>query len=92
MSKDQPLVIAIENNQLVIRIGIDTLAYAVEAGDSFQEGEGKVIDKAAFAKDLTFALQEEEEDGTNRVHRLFDDAAIAVVENGSPSVRFSEDE
>ncbi len=85
------LVAAIEDGQLIIRIGIDVLAYAVEAGDYFQESDGKVINKAAFAKDIVFALQEEEEGGTNRIHRLFDDAAIAVVENGSPSVRFPED-
>lgn len=81
-----PLTIKIEGNELVVRIGVDTLAFAVAAGDYFQDGNLKVTDAARFANDVVYELVREEEDGSNMLHALFDKAAEMACENGSEFV------
>lgn len=88
MSKKHPLTVSIEKDELVIRIGVATLKFAVEAGPRFEEEEDapKIIDAAVFAKDVLHELLDEDEEGSTRVHALLDDAAWAAVENGSEGV------
>jgi hypothetical protein len=87
---DLPLVCRIEGEQLVIRIGIDTLAFATEHCEKFYDYDKhdgppyvKVVDKNALAHDTVHELLREREDGATPLCFLFDDAAEAALEDGS---------
>jgi len=43
----------------------------------------KITDPAEFAKELVYVLNGEEEDGTTRVHRMFDGAIQEAFEQGA---------
>lgn len=75
----------IEDGNIVIRVSIDNLETIVNNGPHSDEIE--VVDPHLFARDLVVALQEEAEDGTTAVHKLFDDAILGAFENGADGVR-----
>jgi spore coat polysaccharide biosynthesis protein SpsF (cytidylyltransferase family) len=86
------LELKIIDNCLVIRIWIDTLAWATEHSEKNEvwdeEKEDyvntvKIKDNLQFAKDVMRELSEEEEDGTTMVHLLLDNATEKAIENGS---------
>lgn len=88
---DMPLVCRREGQQLVIRVGIDTLAFATEHCEKFYVEEKhasgppyvKVVDKDALVGDTIHALLREREDGATPLHFLFDDAAEFAMDDGS---------
>lgn len=47
----------------------------------------KVTDVDRFAKDVVNALNHEKEDGTTRVHEMFDDGFERAIEDGSLGVK-----
>ena len=85
-----PLTVGVEGDQLVIRIGVDTLAFCFEIGEDNQpyyeeagdyRREYKVIDKHKFAKGVVDGLRDEEEDGSTPLTRILDTAFIRAVES-----------
>ena len=94
---DTPLTIGIECDNLVIRIGIETLAFAVEnCPDPFFWDEEarprvKVFDRTVWAHEFIRQLTHEEEDGSTPLDRLFDQMAIAAIEDGAQGVHVRED-
>ena len=99
MAKDTELEVKIENEELVIRVGISTLCTAVRQcqvidhavmdadGD---EGAVEITDEAVFAKEILHALEQEEEDGSTPVHRMLDAAANWAIEQGCEGIEFHE--
>ena len=93
MSK-KPLSVEIEGNELVIRIGLDTLAVAVEYDpqlqvydDDLDEYFGpKVTNESKWAKEIVHALNSEEEGGTTLVHLMLDNAAMQALESGAEGI------
>jgi len=90
MLAGQPLTVGVEGDELVIRIGIDTLAFAFETGEEnqpFDEAANdyrrswKVTDKHKFAKGVGNALCDEEEDGSTPLTKILDEAYIKTVES-----------
>lgn len=82
----------IEDGSIVIRIAIDALPMIVE-GSWASGGMGtryKVTDAAAFAADLVRELNDESEDGTTRIHRMFDKAIINAIEQGAEGIEEHE--
>lgn len=88
--KNSPLTISEENEELVIRIGIETLAFCFEIGEDNQPWDDdvgnyrrqyKVINQKRFAKGVGNALCDESEDGSTPLTRILDDAFIRAVEN-----------
>lgn len=86
----QPLTIGVEGDELVIRIGVDTLQFCFEVGEENQPYDEKaedfrrafkVIDKHKFAKGVGIALCNEEEDGSTPLTKILDEAFIHAVEN-----------
>jgi len=86
----QPLTIGVEGEELVIRIGVDTLAFAFETGEENQPFDReandfrrswKVVDPYKFAKGVGNALCNEEEDGSTPLTKILDEAYIAAVES-----------
>lgn len=87
---DLPLVCRIEREQLVIRIGIDTLAFATEHCERFYDHEQhdgppycSVIDNAELAHDVQRALLDEREDGATPLSLLIDECTEAARDDGS---------
>ena len=99
MAKDTELSVKIENEELVIRIGISALAFAVRRGpyiDQIVMDQGgdedavKITDEGVFAQAILESLHDEEEDGSTRVHRMLDDAAEYSIENGCEGIEIRE--
>lgn len=88
--KDQILKCGVEGDELVIRIGIDTLVFAagLMPGD---EPLPTVVNHEQFAHDVVAELNSEEEDGTTPLHVLFDKAMVDTFENGSMAFEEEED-
>ena len=87
MGKDKRITIKVKDDEVVVSMGIDTLAKFANIRYEEQLGDDvKVVDKKAFAKSVVHALQVEEEDGTTEVHLMFDRAFDYVVEQGEDGV------
>jgi hypothetical protein len=78
----QPLTIGVDGDELVIRIGVDTLVFAFETGEEnmiFDKKANdfrrswKVVDKYKFAKGVGNALCNEEEDGSTPLTKILDE-------------------
>ena len=91
-NKDAPLSVEVKEDQLVISIGIDTLAYCFDHSEfaaPFDEEECewvpkyKVISPAEFAKDVMYELDREEEDGSTPLNLLLDKMCEEAANNGS---------
>lgn len=96
--RDQVLKVSIEDGEVVIRIGIDTLKVAAEACPELEEclGSGYVVapsitDIDLFAAEVVRELGREAEDGTTPVHILLDAAFVAAAEQGAEGIEFPED-
>jgi hypothetical protein len=94
--RDTPLRVEVVDEQLVIRIGIGTLAWAAEhqndwnpfddeRNDFFQKW--RVSGAKGFALDVAGQLLKEEEDGSSPLSDLLDKMSMEVVEDGAESVR-----
>ncbi len=99
--KDQPLKISIEDDELVIRMGIGTLAFcanerfkelAWNRNESRQKGPKekplKVIDDLSFAKDVIAELQRDDEIGATFITDMLDEAEDAAAGNGSIGIKY----
>ena len=85
-----PLTISVEGDQLVIRIGVDTLAWCFEISEDnqpYDEKAGdfrrsfKVTDVHRFAKGVGIGLKDEREDGSTLLTDAIDAACINAVES-----------
>lgn len=97
MSADQPLSAKIEGDEIVIRIGIGTLAWAAEFEGrepfwDFDLGLNKfvqrykIIDDLGWAQDVCREINREEEDGSSPLTNLLDKASEDALDQGSLSV------
>lgn len=82
-----PLAVKVTNGQLVISIGIETLAHALLNDPDFDPEGVEVLDAAQFAQDTVSALDTEDEGGRTSVQRLLDEAMNQAIESGSDAVR-----
>lgn len=87
---DQPLKCSVENDELVIRIGLNTLKCASENCPGFFDYHShknppyiQVVDIKELALGVCEALNHEEEDGTTPIHILLDEAIIHSYHQGS---------
>jgi hypothetical protein len=89
---DAPLTVDIENEEVVIRIGIGTIAWAfdhMEENNTWSDEKNdfvqrwKVTDPVEFAKDVVSELTNEEEDGSHPLSRLLDKVSTAAADQGS---------
>ena len=95
--KNAGLEVKIENEELVIRVGISTLCKAVRQCPSISdavmeadcdESVVEITDETVFAQAICDALEDEEEDGSTPVHRLLDAAADSAIEQGCEGIEF----
>jgi hypothetical protein len=99
MAKDQRLVVEVKDDELVVRIGIDTLAFAANESDTFkpyddQVGDWvqkyKVINPIAFAGDIKRAMLDEAEDGSSPLSRFLDKMDDAALDDGADGIEYPE--
>jgi hypothetical protein len=95
MSRLTPLQCKTEDDQLVLRIGIECLANASNLSDVFvtyddEAGDWvrrwRVIDEIQFAKDVVVELTREREDGSSPITDLFEKAFESALDQGSLGV------
>lgn len=84
-NEEQGLEAKIIDGKLVVSIGLDVLAYAVEQASDYDPDflPVKVINKMNFAKDIIEELTLEDEGGRSSITELIDAAAMSAIENGS---------
>lgn len=88
--KNKSLTIAVKDDQLVISIGVNTLAHAANMCDDFYD-DGyftEVLDPDQFAQDMANQLNgQEDEDGSSILTRALDKYFMLVFEDGSESMK-----
>lgn len=91
---DQPLEVRVRNGVLSISIGINTLATAYEKGLEDEDGVGGFIvtfpNKRQFAKDVMYAMLEEDETGASALTEFLDKMMDEAVNQGSTGIDFPE--
>lgn len=86
--RDTPLKVLCEGDEVVIRIGVDTLIFAANGCpvSIFLDDDGhqlyRVSNESDFVKSVIGALTGEDGDGTTLVQKMFDYAFCRVVEQG----------
>ncbi len=91
---DEPLSVEVIENQLVMRIGLDTLAHAAEHCPKFYDYKrhagplecgpyAKVDNKPELAHDVCRAMQKEREDGSSTLTDFLDAVIVEAAEQGS---------
>jgi hypothetical protein len=84
---NEQLFVSVVDGKLQISIGIALLAFAVQAPDGAGWPEDwHINDINKFAASMARQLRRESENGTTPVHRMFDAAAIEVLEQGEDGV------
>lgn len=90
--RNRPLQVKVEDDELVIRIGIGTLAFAAERCPLLTEYPGpgekdppycKIADAKTLADDIARELLAEEEDGSTPLDYLLDNAILKAYEDGA---------
>ncbi|PJY97728.1 hypothetical protein [Pseudomonas donghuensis] len=86
--------VAVEGDQLVIRITTKCLLHAVTCAPDWPTDETgmpvSVNNGPLLLQEIIHELQREDEQGTNSMHRLFDEAALDALNNGSQAVDYDE--
>jgi hypothetical protein len=91
---DEPLKVEIVGGRLLISIGVNCLAHAIELCPSLSQHDEKtgefhdpvITDPLLFAREIRTVLLQEEEDGTTAVHRMLDHSAMTAIENGAEGI------
>lgn len=95
----RPLTVTVKNGQLVIAIGVQTLAWATAYADwanPFNEARDDYIrtfaieDPEQFAKDVASAMLAEREDGASPLSLFLDQMAEAAINDGSTGIHEDE--
>lgn len=99
----RPLEVSANDGQLVIAIGVNTLAYAVAFADwanrwrDVQDDEPgdfirtfAIIDAEQFAADVRAAMLREREDGSTPLSDFLDKMSEAALDDGSTAVEYDQ--
>ncbi len=84
----------IEDRCIVIRVPVEVLPTVVDGGWMLGiiDVRQRVTNAAVFAKELVRALNDEDDQGTTRVHRCFDDAINFAIEQGCEGLEDNPDQ
>lgn len=86
---DKPLGCEVEGEQLVIRIGVSTLAWAAKKrnGGPVPDNLG-MVDKPQWAKDVANRIMHEDEVGNTMLCEMLDEAMQSAMDDGSTALRY----
>lgn len=98
--RNTPLKVEIHEGELIIRIGLNTLAYAAEHNPQFYDDDKhqrtdkyeNIVDIEELANDVKRELCREEEDDSSPLSDLLDQAIYDAREDGSLAFEDNEDE
>lgn len=84
----------IEDGAIIVRIPLENLPQVVEGAWALGslESRWKVTDAQVFATELVRALNDEDEQGTTRIHKMFDAAINEALEQGAEGIEEHEDQ
>ena len=84
----------IENGQIIIRLPIDNLPMVIEGAWACGNLDirYKVTNADEFASDLVRELNAESEDGTTRIHVMFDGAIEEAINQGAFGIEEHEEQ
>ena len=85
MNAETPLSVSIENDQIVIRVGIARLngsAYHTHLPTL------PITDREAWAKSVAYELMRESDDGETLPSRMFDDAMQWALDDGAQGIDY----
>ncbi len=95
----RPLEVTVKDGQLVIAIGVNTLAHAVSYADwavpyDTEKGDWirtfAISDPEQFAKDVRMAMLDEREDGSSLLTDFLDRVSGAAVDDGAEGCEFDQ--
>ena len=90
------LMCRIDNDNVVITISKEALKCAAEYHPEMEDDYGnrilKITDMNVFAEEICRQLQDEEEDGTTLIHKMFDEAISVAVDDGCEGCEIIEHE
>lgn len=81
-----PLDTKVENGRLVISIGVNLLAWAVQLNEQEWPDDLHIAEPDKFARRLAQYLLFDEEDGTTELHRCFDKTASLMIDGGEEEI------
>jgi hypothetical protein len=90
--RNQGLEVKIQDDEIVIRVGIDTVKWALEHHEESQpfneeiddyEQKWIVSDPVEFAEDVVRAMDDEAEDGSTPLSDFLDKMCMDALEDGS---------
>lgn len=84
----------IEDGAIVIRVLVNSLQDVIEGtwATGNLDVRYKLTNPEDFAKDLVLELNDEDEEGTTPIHRLFDKAMSRAIDQGAFGVEEHEDQ
>jgi len=84
----------IEGGSIVIRVAIEALPTVLEGAWTSQSigTRYKITNLDEFSRDLVIELNREEENGTTRVHKMFDAAIEEAIGQGAFGIEEHEDQ
>lgn len=84
----------IEDGYIVIRVAISALDTVVDGAWALNglPLRYRVTEPATFAKELCNSLNDEDEQGTTRIHRAFDSAISHAIDQGAEGIEEHEDQ
>jgi hypothetical protein len=94
-----PLTAKVEGGELIIRIGVDTLAYAATIGNRFHYFDERkneyirsvaITDATQFAKDVGHAMLNQAEDGSSALTNFIDQMAEDAMGDGSEGCAYGQ--
>lgn len=91
-SKDKPLSCKVEGDQLVIRIGVDVLAFASRPENGGKLGDCEVDSgrERTFAMDVADEMMRDKGEGPFPLPDFIDDMIVAAADNGSAALTWKE--
>ena len=99
MNRHDPLKCCIEDGVLIMQIGVEVQAKAVQLNPDLAELDEKteewvepeITDPDKFARAILTAIQDESDDGTTLIHMALDTAAMNAIENGAEGIKLPSD-
>lgn len=87
---DRPLQVEVEGGELVVRIGIDRLAWSAERCELLRQHSSRefppyvdVEDAETFANEVAAAISKPRDDGETPLDRLLDESILSAMNDGS---------
>lgn len=86
---DQPLKCSVERDELVVRVGVGTIAFCCKKKNGGNVPDQiKIIDKHQFAKDIAYEMEREEENGDTPLRLLLDEVIQKAMDMGSTGLSY----